>query len=100
MLSPATNAPDQLPPLQVINEYFPVIFGPNITGTFQYDVYAHARTGCFINGDSGEKRSGSGGDYSSKDAETLMNANNCNSIFGRSTTIQPRSYRRYHLIKW
>ena len=29
---------------------------PNITGTFQYDAYAHARTGCFINGDSGVKR--------------------------------------------
>ena len=64
---------------------------PNITGSFQYDVYASNRSGAFIVGSAGQKRAGTTNDSSSGDARTLFDASKSNSIYGNSEHVTPET---------
>jgi len=65
---------------------------PNITGGFEYHVWAQNKTGSFYNGSSGIKRGGNDVDNGSNDAQTLFDASRSNPIYGNSDTVQPPAY--------
>ena len=77
----------------------PVMFGPNISGRFEYHAWAAQRTGAFYEGTSGVLKTGGNTDRNSGDAMTLMDASLVNSAYGNSSTVQPSSLRLVLCIK-
>lgn len=74
---------------------------PNITGTFRYDVYAAGRTGAFSTGSANDFRTGASqtGEVG-QDIQTVFDASDSNSIYGGSTTVQPKSLTVRAIIKY
>ena len=55
-------------------------------------------SGAFVAGDSIDSYNGA---YNySKNNALALNASKSSALYGKSSTIQAASYRRYHLIKW
>ena len=77
----------------------PVMFGPNISGRFEYHAWAAQRTGAFYEGTSGVLKTGGNTDRNSGDAMTRMDASRVTSAYGNSSTVQPSSLRLVHCIK-
>lgn len=77
----------------------PVMFGPNISGRFEYHAWAAQRTGAFYEGTSGVLKTGGNTDRACGDAMTRMDASLVNSAYGNSSTVQPSSLRLVLCIK-
>ena len=76
-----------------------MIFGPNIIGVVtSIDETENANSGAFRRKGTTAGNLGSGGEWPGDQAD--FNASWSNAMFGKSSTVQPASYRRYHLIKW
>lgn len=74
---------------------------PNITGTFRYDVYATDRTGAFSTGSANDFRTGTSQTGTiGQDIQTVFDASDSNSIYGGSTTVQPKSLTVRAIIKY
>lgn len=74
---------------------------PNITGTFRYDVYATDRTGAFSTGSANDFRTGTSQTSTiGQDIQTVFDASDSNSIYGGSTTVQPKSLTVRAIIKY
>lgn len=74
---------------------------PNITGTFRYDVYATGRTGAFSTGSANDFRAGASQTGTiGQDIQTVFDASDSNSIYGGSTTVQPKSLTVRAIIKY
>lgn len=74
---------------------------PNITGTFRYDVYATDRTGAFSTGSANDFRTGASQTGTiGQDIQTVFDASDSNSIYGGSTTVQPKSLTVRAIIKY
>ena len=71
---------------------------PNITGYFSADARDYALNGAFYqktrNGTNTE-----GGDSASMSYKFDFDASKSNPIYGKSITVQPRSYTVYYIIK-
>ena len=74
---------------------------PNITGTFDNNGNATeaSTTGSGAFTATNDARTSNSG-WSKQGGYYSFNAGSANGIYGKSSTIQPQSYRRYHLIKW
>ena len=96
---------------------FPVMFGPNITGSTSWDVngLGKANLGYSSCGSSRVSNSGamsvtggsywacigsSGGDYNGNNAVVNINAKNSNAVYGSSSVVQPSSTRLLLCIKF
>lgn len=74
---------------------------PNITDTFRYDVYATDRTGAFSTGSANDFRTGTSQTGTiGQDIQTVFDASDSNSIYGGSTTVQPKSLTVRAIIKY
>lgn len=74
---------------------------PNITGTFRYDVFATDRTGAFSTGSANDFRTGTSQTGTiGQDIQTVFDASDSNSIYGGSTTVQPKSLTVRAIIKY
>ncbi len=74
---------------------------PNITGTFRYDVYATGRSGAFSTGSANDFRAGASQTGTiGQDIQTVFDASDSNSIYGGSTTVQPKSLTVRAIIKY
>lgn len=74
---------------------------PNITGTFRYDVFATGRTGAFSTGSANDFRTGTSQTGTiGQDIQTVFDASDSNSIYGGSTTVQPKSLTVRAIIKY
>ena len=93
--APLALAKQDVPVVAVL----PVMFGPNISGRFEYHAWAAQRTGAFYEGTSGVLKTGGNTDRNSGDAMTRLDASRVTSAYGNSSTVQPSSLRLVHCIK-
>ena len=75
----------------------PLMFGPNITGTFKGTGSSKSFSGAFYNDEGGNFTIG--GFNGSNTIGYAFEAKRSNSAFGKATTVQPASLRVLTLIK-